>query len=1382
MWLTRLCIRYPVFTCMLMMSFIVMGTFSWQKLPVEEYPNVELPYVLITTYYPGATPAIIENDVTRPIEDAVNSVAGVKRIISTSYEGLSNIAIEFDLGIPINAALQDVRDKIARVKVDFRDDIEEPLIERFRLDEAPVVSLAFTTASGDNTALSTHITQQVVQRLQNISGVGSVVVVGDQTREIQVLPQTDKMAALGIGVNDLITALRNENIQVPVGALDQGNTELSVEIAGRFKTPSDFAHLIVAKRGPGIITLGQVATIEDGAKEQQSLALLDGQRAIGLNIIKNSGANIIALVNAVKERLPAIQNDLPDGAQMQLVADSSTAINASLKDVKKTLIEGMVLAIFIVFLFLGSWRSTVITGLTLPVALAGTVFVLYLFDLSLNNMTLMAMSLSIGLLIDDAIVVRENIVRHTALGKDHHTASIDGTREIGLAVLATTLTIVAVFLPVAFMGGIIGRFFYQFGIAVSCAVLLSMLVSFTLDPMLSSRWRDPDAHGIQGNSWLARQVRGFQNGLEKLTSRYALVIRWALAHRRTVLLLALSSLLLAAYTTQFIGKEFVPESDMNELSVKFSTPVGSSLAWSEAKSRQINQLLLDLPGVTNTYTTLNTGMDIGKHKAAIRVKLLPKNQRNLSQQDTIELVRTTLSRVHGITLNSVTPVKETLGSLKPIQVSLQGNDPQQLKQLARQFEQRLNTIPGLIDLESSAEASKPAMSLQIDRARAADLGLTLSQIGFTLRPLLAGETITSWQAPDGENYDVMVRLPEAQRHHLSSLSLLPLTTSKVNLQTGQPDIITLNQFSYFDKTTSAAQINRRNLLREVLFSANASGRPAGDVGEDIEQIAAQMNLPAGFQIVTQGANKDMKDSVAYATTALLLGILLIYMILATQFNSFLHPLTIMTSLPLSLVGVFLALLLCGSSLNMFSIIGIIMLMGLVTKNAILLVDLIQRLARDGMALNQAIETAGQTRLRPILMTTAAMIAGMLPLALELGTGAEARAPMAHALIGGLITSTLLTLIVVPVVYSYLDGAKQYCLHLLAGQPTPQKPVLSLAWSADSVTPLDTDTPPGKDYVGMWYTARLQQGFDDKMLFGVYKKFKSTPIWYSLSHQHYDGIGAMADKIAPLSGYPPTDGMPQGRDTRPPSINAWRKANKLPLHAPKAEQKWRHLLPELQADKAPMPNHYLLSKDDTLQADAAAEAAGVNTTVWLLWTADRALRQHLVEPDTVTSWVYPVNLRGATRSKRESMNQCGGFMITISQNMSATDVYAQVKNRLTRLEHWKQWWLMNIGRWVGQAGVNLIYRLLNNQPGQFTGSYSNIGSWHVPVLTGLIAAAPCAPSYPVSISTAACSGRRSLSVRLHPVVNQDEQVSKALLSSWRDLALKKQTDENYQQIA
>ncbi len=1046
MGLTRLCIRHPVFAIMMMVALMVLGLFSWRALSVEEYPDIEFPYVIVTTDYPGASPEVVENDVTRRIEEAINTVPGVKRLISTSFEGRSRIAVEFDLGVPIAVAVQDVRDKVAAVKTRFRDDVREPLIERYRPDESPVFSVAFRSEALSPRELSAVVQQQVVRRLQNIPGVGRVDVVGAVPREIRVELMPERMEALGVGVDQIMAALRRDNAELPAGAVAMGAQARVVQITGRMAEPDEFRSLVVSMRGQTAVTLDQVARLVDGEQEAQSLALLNGRRAISVDIIKMSGANTIAVVDALNAQLPTLQDMLPEGVELIPVADTSRSIRASLGDVQKTLIEGAFLAIVIVFLFLGSWRSTVITGLTLPIALLGTVFCLHLFGLTLNMMTLMALSLCIGLLIDDAIVVRENIVRHAAMGKTHEQAALDGTREIGLAVLATTLTIVAVFLPVAFMGGIIGRFFYQFGLAVSCAVLLSMLVSFTLDPMLSSRWHDPDAHGRKGNSRLDRTLQRFDAWLAWLADRYDHAIRWALAHRSQTIGIAVLSLLLAILVSKGVGKEFVPEPDLSEIGIKLSTPVGSTLAHTEQKARQVTDIVRGYPGVVDVYATLNAGMDIGKHRVSLRVLLKPRGERAMSQSDLVRALRDRLQEVAGIEVTSVAAARESIGSLKPIQVSLQGRDLRELQRLAGEFEERVADVPGLIDLESSLKDARPTLAMQVDRERAADLGLSIGQIGSALRPLLAGEAVTTWQAADGENYDVRVQLPAGLRESADDLAALPIVSSSVNPVTGQPEMIALGQVSRVADVEGTAQINRRNLYREVLFSANVMGRPAGDVGADIEAAVATMKLPAGYRFVTQGANNDMKESVGHAVTALLLGALFIYMLLGTQFNSFLHPLTIMTSLPLSLVGVFAGLFICGSTLNIFSLIGIVMLMGLVTKNAILLVDFIQDAIARGVARDEAIREAGRTRLRPILMTTAAMVAGMVPLALGLGEGAEQRAPMAHALIGGLITSTILTLIVVPVVYTCLEDLKTWLpLRMVAwrrsrdARPTAEKP-------------------------------------------------------------------------------------------------------------------------------------------------------------------------------------------------------------------------------------------------------------------------------------------------------------------------------------------------------
>ena len=1039
MGLTRLCLRHPVLAVMLMLALVVLGFFSWQRLGVEEYPDVEFPYVVIATDYPGATPEVVETEVTRRIEEAVNTVAGVKRILSTSYESHSRVVIEFVLDVPAAVAVQDVRDKVAAVKTRFRDEVQEPLIERYRPDEAPVFSLAFMARDMDTRELSTLVSQQVLRRVQSVPGVGRVDLVGGAPREIRIELQPERMAALGIGIEQVLAALRRDNVELPAGTVAMGGRERLVAVTARLARPSDFSTLVVAQRGGSSITLDQVATLVDGEQEAQSLALLDGRRAVSLDVVKMSGANTIAVIDALQARLPQLEDSLPEGIDMVVVADSSQSIRAALAQVERTLFEGALLTVLIVYLFLGSWRSTVITGLTIPIALLGTVFALYAFGLTLNSMTLMAMSLSIGLLIDDAIVVRENIVRHAAMGKSPLQAALDGTREIGLAVVATTLTIVAVFLPVAFMDGIIGRFFYQFGIAVSCAVLLSMLVSFTLDPMLSARWPEPPGHGPDAGTRRGRLLLAFEAGLVRLGTHYERAIAWALDNRLRMLGYAVLSLLLALAGARLVGKEFVPEPDLGEISLRFSAPVGATLDYSERKARQVERLLRELPEVRAVYSTVNTGMDIGKHRVAQRVLLTPKHARARSQQQLIADIRERLQDVAGIEVTSVAAAREAIGGMKPIQISLQGSDLAVLQEIADRFGAQMREVPGLIDLESSLREPRPMLAIEVDRARAADLGLSVAQIAAGLRPLLAGEAVGSWQSPDGESHDVRVQLPAGERRHASDVLSLPLA-GQPDPQTGLPEMVAVGQVAGLREAAGTTQINRRNLFREVLFSANVSGRPAGDVGADIETLAAAMQLPAGYRIVTQGANNDMKESVGHALTALVLGALFIYMLLGAQFNSFLHPLTIMTSLPLSLVGVFAGLLVFGSTLNLFSLIGIVMLMGIVTKNAILLVDSICKQVADGVARETAILVAGRTRLRPILMTSAATVAGMLPLALAIGEGAEQRAPMAHALIGGVITSTVLTLVVVPVVYTLLDDGKQLLAGLWRRRQEPVAPL------------------------------------------------------------------------------------------------------------------------------------------------------------------------------------------------------------------------------------------------------------------------------------------------------------------------------------------------------
>jgi hydrophobic/amphiphilic exporter-1 (mainly G- bacteria), HAE1 family len=841
--------------------------------------------------------------------------------------------------------------------------------------------------------------------------------VGGVEREVQVYLKPAEMDALRVGVDQVLTALRNENQELPAGSLVTRDREQSVQIRGRLKGVADFERIVVARRGGQPVYLSQVATVVDGQQELESLALVNGGRAIALDVVKAQGENTIAVVDGVKRLVDELSAQLPPDVRIEVVRDQSTPIRNSVAGVQANILEGAALTIVIVFLFLSSWRSTVITGLTLPISLIGTCLVMYMMGFTINLVTLLALSICVGLLIDDAIVVRENIVRHQAMGKHHRDAALDGTREIALAVTATTFTIVAVFLPVGFMGGIIGQFFKQFGITVAFAVVLSMFISFTLDPMLSAVWHDPDAGGAKGNGPVARLLRRFEAMMKGLEGGYVSLLGWGLRHRWLTMAGAVLTFVAAVGLVRFVGAEFVPQPDNNELYVQYHTPVGSSLDLTRDKTLQVEAALREFPEVLYTYATINTGVTQGRNYASVFVKLVDRRDRERSVQQLVAPVRDRLLRIAGITVTN-TGVFNQFGN-KQIEVSVQGPDQRQLEELAALAVAEMRRIPGVVDLDTSSKPARPTIAVEVNRALASDLGVGVAQVGAALRPLLAGEAATTWKAPDDENYEVKVRLPVEGRQDVDDLARIPLTSSHLTAD-GAPRMVPLRQVATLVPTTGPTQINRRDMTREVMLSANVYGAPAGTVGLEIERRLAGIPRPPGYAFVTGGATRDMQESFGFAVQALALAVIFIYMILASQFRSFVQPVAIMASLPLSLIGVVLALLAWGSTLNIFSIIGFIMLMGLVTKNAILLVDFANRQRRQGIERTKALLVAAEIRLRPILMTTLAMIFGMLPLALSTTEGAEQRSPMAHAVIGGLLASTLLTLLVVPVLYSLLD--------------------------------------------------------------------------------------------------------------------------------------------------------------------------------------------------------------------------------------------------------------------------------------------------------------------------------------------------------------------------
>lgn len=1049
MWFTRVSLRNPVFATMVMVAFVVLGLFAFQRLKVDQFPNIDFPVVVVTTSYPGASPEIVEHEVSRKIEEAVNAISGINALTSRSYEGQSVVIVEFQLHIDGRKAADDVREKIAILRPTLRDEVDEPRVLRFDPASRAIWSVAVlpdetpAASAPSMVELTTWAEQTLKKRLENVRGVGSVNLVGGTRRAVNVHLDPSAMEALGVTPEQVVAALRADNQDLPVGTLDSGERERVVQVVSRVRDPQGFNELIVARRAGTPIRLSQVATVVDGTEDVESRALYNGERTLLLQVQKAQDENTIAVVDALQATIDGLQAELPAGVRLEPIADGSRPIRVSVANVRQTLLEGAALTVLIVFLFLNSWRSTVITGLTLPIAIIGTFFFMNLFGFTINMITLMALTLSVGLLIDDAIVVRENIVRHAQMGKRPFDAAMDGTQEIGLAVLATTLSIVAVFLPIGFMGGIIGKFFHEFGITMVAAVLISMFVSFTLDPMLSSVWHDP-AIEQHGKAWQPRSL--YDRTIGRITHRFDLfqddlaefyqsALRWSLRHKLATLGLAGATFGASIAMLPLLGTEFVPKADFSETNLSFHTPVGSSLEATEVKARQVEAVLREFPEVRYTLTTINTGSAQGKMYATVYVRLVNRDQRDRNADAMSARLRERLRSVPGITVTHA-GLLDPVGGNKQLEFSIQGEDLAELERLTALVLDRIRPIAGLVDLDASIKPDKPTVDVRLRRELASDVGLSSAAVAGSLRTLVAGQTIGNWRASDGQSYDVNVRLAPEARQETGDLARLPLVIGQAS--DGSARVVQLGQVAEVVEGRGPNQINRRNMTREVAVSANAFGRSAGEVSAEIRRELDTIAFPPGYRYEFGGSTKNMQESFGYAVSALALAVIFIYMILASQFQSYLQPLALMTSLPLTLIGVVLTLLFFGSSMSMFSVIGIVLLMGLVTKNAILLVDFAIR-AREGRAgvppqpREAALLMAARVRLRPILMTTLAMVFGMVPLAFALTEGSEQRAPMGQAVIGGVITSSVLTLVVVPVVYCYMDDLANW-LRRIFGRP------------------------------------------------------------------------------------------------------------------------------------------------------------------------------------------------------------------------------------------------------------------------------------------------------------------------------------------------------------
>ncbi|HUQ80553.1 MAG TPA: efflux RND transporter permease subunit [Gemmatimonadaceae bacterium] len=1010
-------IKRPVVTVATMLAIAGFGAFALNGLKTDEIPDVKFPVVGVMLAYPGASPEGVEREVLDPIEDRLAGISGVDKIEATVRDGSAQIAVYFDFDKDVQAASQQVRDAISEIRGDLPVEMEEPTIMHFDPADAPVMSITLTSTTLDAAKLTRIADPGLTRPLLGVKGVAHVTLSGGRERELTVALDPVAMHALSVSVQDIVAALQSQNLATPVGHVIGKRDERSIRFRGRILDRAAFEAIIVSRRGTQLVRLGEVASIRDGSEEARTTALFNTEPALGLDIIKAKGYSTTAVNEAIHAELARLRPTLPPGTRLEVVQDAGKRVAESVHSVQRALLEGAILTVLVVFVFLNSWRSTVITGLALPISVLASFVAVWAFGFTLNMMTLLGLSLAIGILIDDAIVVRENIVRHIEMGKDHETAARVGTSEIGLAVAATTFSIVAVFVPIAFMGGIAGQWFKPFALTMASSVLVSLFISFSLDPMLSAHWPDPHMPEHR-KAWITRQLDRFNRWFDRLAERYHDVLAWALDHRAAMAGIAIGSLVLAIGLQVAVGgTDFMPMTDRSELMIDVEAPAGSNLEFTTQRATHAVQVARAHPEVMYAYTTVG-GLAATVDKASIYVKLEPREQRSASQDEIGRRIREELKETSGVVYSVYSSGN---GSYKQIQLQLRGTDARTLTRLAARVSEEVRKVPGAVDVGLSTRGEKPELQVDLDRGLAATLGLTAADVAQAIRPAFAGLDAGDWVDPDGETRDVMVRLTDDARRGASSIAQLPLMVSDA---AGVVQPVPLGQVATITDGVGPAQIDHLDRDRLITVQANVSGRPLGDVVADIDARLATVTLPAGYRITHGGDAADQEEVFGRIFSALGIAVLLMYLVLVMQFGSFLDPFAILLSLPLSLIGVVGGLLVTGDSLNLLSLIGVILLMGIVAKNAILLVDFAKHRQAQGVPLRIALIEAGRVRLRPILMTTFALVAGMIPVAMGGGEGGDFYAPLGRAVIGGTITSTLLTLLVVPTFYEVLDESRE----------------------------------------------------------------------------------------------------------------------------------------------------------------------------------------------------------------------------------------------------------------------------------------------------------------------------------------------------------------------
>ncbi len=1010
MGLAALCVRRPVFATMLIMALVVLGVTSFRELGIDQFPRVDIPVVVITSLLPGASAEELETEVTKQIEEAVNTIQGIDELRATTVEGVSRVIVTFVLERDIEQAAQDVRDKVAAIQRRLPAGMDPPVVEKVDPDASPIMSISI---SGDRSLreITEIADKQVKQSLEGVSGIGQVLLVGGRERAIQIEIDAEKLNSLGLSISQVSSALQRQNVEIPSGRLDQGQRELTLRTLGRISSPEQFLELIVSTSGGIPVRLRDFATVTDGFEEPRSLARLDGRPSVTLLVRKQSGTNTVLVIDTVKAKLAEIGGSLPPDLSINVIRDQSVFIEGSINAIYEHLVLGGLFASLVVLFFMRNWRATLIAALAIPTSLIATFTIIRALGYTLNSITLLGLTVSVGIVIDDAIVVLENIFRHIEEKKlKPFDAAVVATKEIGLAVMASTLSLVVIFAPVVFLGGIPGRFLQGFGVTAAASILVSLLVSFTLTPMLSSRFiriREGADETAHHGSKESRFYRWLEN-------TYIRALEWSLAHRKTMVLICTLTFLSIIPMGRRIGMDFFPADDQDEFEVVVKAPEGTSLSGTDAILNGMEERIRKLPEVRHLLTTINSQGTGGVTDGSIYVRMSPLQSRKISQFDVMELARAALQDFPGVRV-AIQNVSSIGGRATPVNVIVRGPDLQVLSSFSDQFTQKMKQIPGLVDVDSSVNVGNPEVQVHILRDKAADLGVSVTDIAQALRTMISGEQdITKYKEGD-ELYEVRLRVRPEQRANAGAIGGLMVPAA-------QGRLVRLDNVAIMQRGTGPAQIDRYNRQHQVTLSSNVlPGKSLSSAISDVQGVIAGSALPVGYDYYFAGLGKVMAEMVTSFLIAFVLSFIFMYIVLAAQFESFIHPITILASLPLAVPFALLSLFATGKTLHMWSALGLLLLFGVVKKNSILQIDFINRLRREyGYERHRAMIEANRARFRPILMTTLSIVAGMIPTALGTGPGSATRAAIGVVIIGGQSLCFLLTLLAIPVLYTILD--------------------------------------------------------------------------------------------------------------------------------------------------------------------------------------------------------------------------------------------------------------------------------------------------------------------------------------------------------------------------